>query len=150
MVEAFEDVYDHTIVFHGYAEYARDYDVFVYLSADPRSGIRPEHRRCRFTHCVHAQVTTMVGWNVWKISSDDCFVNYQDWLDAGEPSGWVWGTNSQVLYPGMSLVEDSAQAQLWQERIGIPFFEAVIETEVHEIKLIFADLVVSEVEAGWP
>jgi len=36
---AFDEVFDQAIVFHGFADYLRDYDVFVYATADPRTGI---------------------------------------------------------------------------------------------------------------
>jgi hypothetical protein len=40
-------VLDQAIVFHGFADYMRDYEVFIYATSDPRTGIRPEHlRRC--------------------------------------------------------------------------------------------------------
>jgi hypothetical protein len=55
---AFDDVFDQAIVFHGFADYMRDYEVFIYATADPRTGIRPEHLRYRFTHCVRATVTS--------------------------------------------------------------------------------------------
>ena len=37
----FTDVFDQAIVFH-------DYDVFVYATADPRTGIVPEHLRVKW------------------------------------------------------------------------------------------------------
>jgi hypothetical protein len=35
----FEDIFDQALVFHGFTDYMRDYDVFVYATADPRTGI---------------------------------------------------------------------------------------------------------------
>ncbi len=49
---AFDDVCDQAILFHGFADYMRDYEVFIYATADPRTGIRPEHLRYRFIHCA--------------------------------------------------------------------------------------------------
>ena len=45
---AFDEVFDQAIVFHGFADYMRDYDVFVYATADPRTGIVPEHLRVKW------------------------------------------------------------------------------------------------------
>jgi len=45
--EAVNDVFDQAIVFHGFAHYTRDYDVVIYATADPRTGIQPEHVRYR-------------------------------------------------------------------------------------------------------
>ena len=38
---AFDDVLDQAILFHGFADYMRDYELFIYATADPRTGIRP-------------------------------------------------------------------------------------------------------------
>jgi len=35
---AFYDVFDQAVLFHGFTDYMRDYDVFVYAAADPRAG----------------------------------------------------------------------------------------------------------------
>ena len=47
MRAAFEDVFDQALVFHAFADYMRDYDVVIYATADPRTGIQPEHVRYR-------------------------------------------------------------------------------------------------------
>jgi hypothetical protein len=46
----FDDVFDQAVIFHGFADYMRDYEVFIYATADPRTGIKPEHLRYRFRH----------------------------------------------------------------------------------------------------
>ena len=101
--EAFDEVLDQAIVFHGFADYMRDYDIYIYATADPRTGIAPEHLRYRFTHCVRATVTTAVRRDVWAHSLDDELTDYDTWLGSGEPEGYVWGVKWQCLYPGMSL-----------------------------------------------
>ncbi|SRR5216683_3527426 len=68
---AFDDVFDQAIIFHSYADYMRDYEVFIYATADPRTGIRPEHLRYRFKHCVRATVTSALSPDVWKRSLDE-------------------------------------------------------------------------------
>jgi hypothetical protein len=60
MPAAFDEVYDQAIVYHGYTDYLRDYDVFIHATADPRTGIAPDHLRYRFTHCVRAAATTAI------------------------------------------------------------------------------------------
>ena len=42
---AFDDVFDQAMMFHGFADYMRDHEVFIYATADPRTGTRPEHLR---------------------------------------------------------------------------------------------------------
>jgi hypothetical protein len=63
---AFDDVFDQAVQFHGFADYMRDYDVFIYATVDPRTGIRPRHLRYRFTRCVRAAVTSALPPTAWK------------------------------------------------------------------------------------
>jgi hypothetical protein len=57
MLAAFDAVFDHALVFHGYADYARDYDAFIHLIADLGGNTEPARLRYRFNHCVRAVVT---------------------------------------------------------------------------------------------
>ncbi|MGI5505361.1 hypothetical protein [Lentzea sp. CA-135723] len=143
---ALDDVFDQALVFHGFTDYMRDYDVFVCATSDPVTGIPPEHLRYRFRHCVHAAVTTSVAPHTWHRSLDDAFVD--GWQDRDDLDGYVWGVRWQVLYPGAKVVADSAAAQAWSKRLGMPMHEVVIEANGHHISLVFADLVVDRVEPG--
>jgi hypothetical protein len=49
----------------------------------------------------------------------------------------------------MRLVGDSTDAQRWSRELGLPFHEAAIETNGHNISLVFADLVVDVVATGY-
>ena len=142
---AFDDVFDQAILFHGFADYMRDYEVFIYATADPRTGIRPEHLRYRFIRCVRATVTSAVPPEIWRRSLDERLVDYEQGRDL---DGYVWGVKWQVLYPGMKLVPDSADAQRWSHELGLPFCEASIETNGHNVSLIFSDLAVQTVQPG--
>ncbi|WP_327003023.1 hypothetical protein OHA72_49400 [Dactylosporangium sp. NBC_01737] len=143
---AFDDVFDQAIVFHGFADYMRDYDVFVYAAADPRLGIAPEHLRYRFKHCVRVLATSALSPQIWRQSLDERLV---DCTQDGDLNGYVWGVKWQALYPGMNLVQDSIDAQRWSREVGLPFYEATIKTNSHNISLIFSDLVVDDVGAGY-
>ena len=143
---AFDDVLDHGLVFHGFADYLRDYEVVIYATADPRTGIHPEHLLYRFTYCVRAVVRTAVTPEVWKRSLDERLIDYDQGRDL---DGYVWGVKYQVLYPGMKLVPDSVEAQEWSDKLGIPFHEAAIETNGHHLSLVFSDLTVQAVLPGW-
>jgi hypothetical protein len=144
---AFDDVFDQAVVFHGYADYLRDYDVFVQVSARPRTGIPPEYLRYRFTHCVRATVESSIPPNVWADSLDERLTDYEAAI-ANDLDGYVWGVKWQLLYPGMSLVNESTEASMWSKAVGLPFHEAVIETNGHNIGLVFSDLVVTQVPTG--
>ena len=152
---AFDHVFDQAVVFHGFADYMRDYDVFIYVGADPRTGIRPEHRRYRFTYCVRATVATAIGLAGWRVSLDERLVDYEQYLQGREQGrdlddGFVWGVKCGELYPeGMQLVTDSAEAARWSRELGLPFHEAVIQTNAHHLSLVFSDLVLQTVDAGY-
>jgi hypothetical protein len=143
--EAFDQVFDQALVFHGFADYMRDYDVFVYTTADPRTGIAPEHLRYRFKHCVRATVTSALTVEVWQRSMDERLVDFEQ---GRELEGYVWGVRWQNLYPGMTLVSESAEAQRWADALGTPFHEMTIEAGGHHVSLVFADLVVDVVDPG--
>jgi hypothetical protein len=143
---AFDDVFDEGLIFHGFADYMRDYEVFVYATADPRTGIQPEHLLYRFTHCVRAVITSAVPPKTWKVSLDERLIDYDQGRDL---DGYVWGVKYQVLYPGMQLVPDSAEASRWSRELGLPFHEATIETNGHNLSLVFSDLTVQAVLPGW-
>jgi hypothetical protein len=143
---AFDDVFDQAIVFHGFADYMRDYDVIVYATADPRTGIAPEHSRYRFKNCVRATATSAVTAQIWRKSLDERLVDYDQGVDL---DGYVWDVRWQLLYPGMRLVEDSTEAARWTSDLDLQFHEALIETNGHNISLVFSDLSVRAVDAGY-
>jgi hypothetical protein len=143
---AFDDVFDQSLVFHGFADYMRDYDVFVYVTANPDTGTRSEHLRYRFRHCVRATVTSALEPVIWKRSLDERLVSFEQGRDL---DGYVWGVKWQALYPGMKLVPGSADARCWSSDLGVPFYEAIIETSTHNISLVFSDLTVHTVDPGY-
>ncbi len=93
---AFDEVLDQAIVFHSFTAYMRDYEVIVYATADPRTGIRPEHVRLLFQHCVQVTTRTAVPPDVWRRSLDERLIDYATGVDL---DGYVWGVNWQALYP---------------------------------------------------
>ena len=143
---AFDDVFDQAVVFHGFTDYMRDYELLIDAIAESRTGIRAKHLRYRFTHCVRATVTTALSAEIWKRSLDERLIDYEL---GRELDGYVWGVKSQVLYPGMKLVHESADATRWSHELGIPFHEAATETNGHNFFLVFSDLAVSTVDAGY-
>jgi len=58
------------------------------------------------------------------------------------------GVKWQVLYPGMQLVRDSVDAERWSRDLGLPFYEAAVETNGHNLSLVFSDLAVETVAIG--
>jgi hypothetical protein len=143
---AFDDVFDQALLFHGFTDYMRDYELITYATADPRTGIRPSFDRYLFRCCVHADVQTTLAPEVWRASLDERLIDDETGRDL---DGYVWGVKWQVLYPGMRLVDESEAADRWSRELGMPFHEAVIEANGHCIDLVFSDLTVTDVQPGY-
>ncbi|MGC4879214.1 HalD/BesD family halogenase [Micromonospora sp. DT43] len=144
--QALDDIFDGAVVHHGYTDYIRDYEVIVYVTADPRSGIPPVHLRYLFKYCVSAEVRTVVGPDIWRRSLDDRLTDREVGPDL---DGFVWAVRWQSLYPGAEVVADSERGRSWADRIGIPFHEVRFEMNAHVLTLIFSDLQVTEVGEGY-
>jgi hypothetical protein len=127
---------DFAVFQHGLVEHGRDYfiDIQDCLGADPGD------HRIVFTHCVRVDYETRVRDDVWPRSWDDVFTNYQQWIEAGEPDGYVWGTNWSNAYPGLCVVEPSEIADEWTKKIKKNLFEITLETDRFFLRLVFHDL----------
>jgi hypothetical protein len=144
---ALDDVFDQALVFHGFTDYMRDYELITYSVADPKTGIAPSFDRYVFQYCVEATITSTLTPRTWAASLDERLVDHETGKDL---DGFVWGVKSQSLYPGGTLSAKSEIADHWARAVGIPFHEAVIEGNGHKIVLIFSDLVVSRgIQAGY-
>ena len=58
LLRVLDDTFDEAIVYHGFTAYMRDYEVVIYRTADPATGISPSHLRYLFRYCVSAEVET--------------------------------------------------------------------------------------------
>lgn len=146
IVRAFDDVFDQALLFHGFTDYMRDYEVITYATADPRTGISPSFDRFLFRFCVQANVTTTLAPQIWLESLDERLIDHETGKDL---DGYVWGVKWQVLYPGMRLLDQSDIADRWSHELSRPFHEAVIEGNGHRIALVFSDLTVTSVRSGY-
>lgn len=123
---------------HGFCEYMRDY----YLEYEC-GGIQPYAGRyiCWFTHCVVANTETRVDSEIWKKSWSREYIDYQGWIEAGEPDGVVWGANWSLTYPGLEYVQNSKLAREWSMQLDKEMHEVAIDTEIFHIQLIFHDVI---------
>ncbi len=137
---ALDDVFDQAVVFHAYTDYMRDYEVFTFAVSDPATGIPPSYDRYLFRLAVEVNTVTTVRPEVWARSLDDRLIDYEQGKDL---DGYVWGVKWHLLYPGAKVVQDSPRAALWFGRLGIPFREVQVNTNAHDIAIVFSDLVVS-------
>jgi hypothetical protein len=141
-----DETFDHAVVHHGYTNYMRDYEVIIYATADPRTGITPSHLRYLFRYCVEARCETSVPAETWRVSLDDGLI-------ADAPGvgldGYVWGVKWHCLYPGARLLPESEATRRWSKALGVDFHEVRMETNAHNLTLLFSDLQVSEVSVGY-
>ncbi|WP_431894208.1 hypothetical protein [Nonomuraea sp. bgisy101] len=144
--QALDDVFDQALLRHGFVNHMRDYQLVIHATADPRTGIAPATLRYLFRYCVQANCTTTVPAGIWRDSLDDRLTTYETGVDL---DGHVWGVNWQVLYPGATLVADSPTARDWAVAIGIDFHEVRIQTNAHDLTLIFSDLQIEELPSEW-
>lgn len=131
--KALDDIlFDSFIVEHGFVSYLRDYDLIIQISLS--------RQLFRFTHCVSAIAKTSVRDMTWQESWDDAFTSEEAYEKAGRPEGYFWGVGYSMAYPGATLRADSAGARDWSHRLGKQMWEVIIETNAHNIELIFHDL----------
>jgi hypothetical protein len=146
-------MFDMSILEHHFTPYLRDYDIIVEsYAADPRgTGSYAEGLyRYRFDHCPLVHVETAVSDESWKVSWDDHFTDHDAWRAAGEPSGYVWGVNYSDAYPGPKYIHDSSLAAEWSRRLGKLMHEVVIETNGHNVRIIFHDVSIRKIARGDP
>ena len=144
--QALDDVFDHALVYHAFTPYMRDYELIIHVTADPVTGIQPEYLRYLFRFCVEATTRSAVSAETWQVSRDERLIRYDTGKDL---DGFVWGVNWQPLYPGFSIVPESARARMWSEELGTDFHEVRLESNGHDITLVFADLVVTRLDVGY-
>ncbi|MFD3874491.1 hypothetical protein [Streptomyces sp. NPDC058623] len=141
-----DEIFDQAVVHHGYTNYMRDYEVIVYATAAPRTGITPSHLRYLFRYCVEARCETSVSAKTWRVSLDDRLIDHETGVDL---DGYVWGVKWHDLYPGAKLLPESEATRRWSKAVGIDFHEVRVETNAHNLTLVFSDLQVSEVPVGY-
>lgn len=124
----------------------RDYEVIVYMTAAPSTGIAPAFHRYLFRYCVEAHTRTTLAAQTWRESLDERLIDHATGADL---DGYVWGVKWQSLYPGGSVVSDSPRAEAWRTELGIDFHEVRLPANGHELSLVFSELAVSELGPGY-
>ena len=135
------DIIDTAIVRHGFVVYNRDYFIEVLYS----NAVKMEHLvSFLFEGCVEAHYENVVLTTTYPCFMDDRFIDYQQWLAAGSPEGFVWGVNQADAYPGWKYIENSDRAYAWSQKLHIPMHEVEIETNTYRLTLIFHELRVKQ------
>ncbi|WP_420813680.1 hypothetical protein [Microbispora catharanthi] len=103
--QALDTVFDQALVYHAYTDYMRDYEMILYLTADPVTGVAPIYLRYLFRYCVEVRTCTSVRRDVWRESLDDRLLGDPGTIDQ---DGYVWGVKStlrqvgEFTWPGLS------------------------------------------------
>lgn len=73
----------------------------------------------------------------WRISLDDRLIDHETGVDL---DGYVWGVKWHRLYPGAKLLPESDATRRWSKTLGIDFHEVLMETNAHNLTLLFSEL----------
>lgn len=119
---------DFAVLSHGFAFHGRDY-IFMLQAAGTFELL--------LTHVVELQYETRVRDDVWPSSWDDTFTDYARWEAAGEPDGYVWGSNWSLAYPGLTLLKEDPGAASWSIRLGKALHAATLETDRFWMRVVF-------------
>ena len=137
-----DSLIDTAILSHGFTPNKRDY--YFHIEALWQKENYAGQYLVRFTHCYDLTYQTLGGTDFLKSSWDDCFSDYEEWIKAGEPPGYVWGTNWAIAYPGFSNVDLSNKSLEWSNRIGREMKELLVESEVYKINLIYHEWIIKK------
>ncbi len=132
-----DELYDMAILTHGFTSYNRDY--FFHIEANMWKDELKGQYMIYFVHCYDLSYQTLANSETLLQSWDECFIDFNEYLKAGEPEGFIWGTNWVNAYPGFSIVENSEKAELWTESLKKPMQELQVLSDVYKINLIFHD-----------
>jgi len=139
--EALDQAFDQALLRHGFVNYARDYQLVIRPITGAGTELMPPALRYLFRYCVQANCVTTVPGHTWRESLDDRLTAYETGVTL---NGYLWGVDWQMLYPGAELVADSSTARDWAAAVGIDFHEVRIQTNVHDLTLVFSDLRVED------
>lgn len=127
---------DFGVMEHGFLSHGRDYRFVIQDSLCSDRGTY----ELIFTHVVDLKYQTRVGSNVWQMSWGDEFTDYAKWTQAGEPEGYVFGTDWSLAYPGITILDSNPEAGSWSERLQRPMHSVKIETDRFSVTLVFSEV----------
>ncbi|MGF1631677.1 MAG: hypothetical protein ACFCUT_19550 [Kiloniellaceae bacterium] len=127
---------DFAVMGHGFAKHGRDY---VLVIEDIIGRDRGTHRLI-FTHVVSLKYETAQSDESWRQSWDDRFIDYEAYLEAGEPEGYPWYYNYSGAWPGLKAPDSTPGSLRWSEKLGHPMFEMSLETDRFRLAMIFHNL----------
>jgi hypothetical protein len=137
-----DDFVDAGILAHGFTPYKRDYFFHIEtLWKEPLAG----QYLLLFRHCYEFDYNIVAEPKILTESWEDLFTDFEKYQAAGEPEGYVWGTNHMLAYPGFRLIQDSPRAAHWTARLGKQMQETCLEAEIFQMNLIFYDWTLTKI-----
>lgn len=130
------DIFDNSILSHGFTDYMRDYRMVVYSMVGSQDVGYWEYLFKACVECNYQTTVTTLSVNGW---TDDVFIDRDVYESSGQ-NGFLWGLKFSPAYPGWTYVEDSPRASSWADVIGMPMHEVGIETNHFNLTLVFHDL----------
>jgi hypothetical protein len=119
---------DFVVLGHGYARHGRDY--LLELQGPKGTYI------LTLTHAVFLTCGTMLRPAEWKQSWDDVFTHFNKWEDLGKPTGFVFGVNYSVAWPGFSF-HDSHYVEYWSKKLEKEMWGCRLQTNVFDLYVVF-------------
>jgi hypothetical protein len=129
------DLFDNSILRHGFTAYMRDYEIVAKLFHGEDQGVYAY----LFRGCVEARYESSIPDGAFLM--DDSLV-FGESQSEGQPVGFWWAVNSAEVYPGWTYVAGSERALIWSKKIGLSMHEVMIETNVYKLSLVFNSLAV--------
>jgi hypothetical protein len=139
------EMLDVGILLHSFTPHMRDYDIITQVGGLGWD-MGPGRYLYRFTHCTEAHCVTTLTDTGWRESWSDTYIDYEAWVEAGQPEGFVWGVQWSLAYPGLTYIDESESAGRWSSRLGTQMHEVNIETEAFCLNLIFHDVRVTKLD----
>jgi hypothetical protein len=134
------------VMSHGFADHGRDYQFII----EDCIGTNPGTYRLTFTHVVAMEYLTALSASHWSEAWSDDFVDYDRWEAAGEPKGYVFGTNWSNAYPGFAAIAGHAGAAEWSLKLGHPMHAASLHTERFKMTVVFHDALLAKLSDDAP
>lgn len=131
-----DDLIDSVIHAHGFMPYKRDY--FFLLETIWKEPFAGQYL-LTFRHCYEMWYKPLTSAEILIESWDDHFINMDTYEKAGEPEGYVWGTNIIGAYPGFTQIINSAKVADWSKKLDKPMQEVQLEAEIFQFNFIFHD-----------
>ena len=135
--DALKQLYDGAITSHGFDPSMRDYRIEVKRWIESEEGAPYTYR---FTHCVFVEVASRLSPQTW-VESWSTPTDLAGW-EQSESGGFAWGVGWANVEKA-SVVTGSDRARAWARQVGHDMQEAVIETQVYRLTLVYFELVVS-------